>query len=365
MRKQSKKTPRHTNKNLRSQKTGLPPGSVVYIGPQRDFPPMLHQIQFDAQHIAFEELKANDLGVKTQPNKTHTSWLHLTGIHDTHMVQAIGKRHHIYSLTLEDICNTEQRPKAETHDNYLYVTLKAINYNPETEQLDTEQLSLILGVDFLITFREKNDDSFMPLMERLRNSSAKIRQRGHDYLMYCLLDLVVDNYFSVVEAMSDRTEELEEMVNNAREHSMMGMIQQNKKTLLQLRRLISPVREAIHTILKDGSDYLDTRNEKYYQDIYDHVFHMTESIDNLLEMNNGLKDLHLSFVNLKMNQIIQILTVFTAIFTPLTFIVGLYGMNFQYMPELTWRYGYFAVWGLMLLIVIGLLIYLKHKRWLR
>lgn len=365
MRKANKRTPQHPTQNRRSQKSGLPPGSLIYIGPEHSHQPYISAIQYNAE--VYDELDINEQkpidSIREQPDVT--TWINLNGVHNTRLVHTIGKHYHLDALILEDICNTDQRPKVEIHEDYLFMTLRILSINKSNNQLESEQLSAVLGRQFLVSFQEENNDTFLPLKERLQQSKGKIRQRGHDYLMYCLLDTVVDNYFLIIEYISQQTDDLEDLVYASPDQTHMADIQENKKLLLLLRRQIYPLREAISNLLKNNTEFIESQNEKYFRDVYDHLFHMVESIENLLEMNTGLKDLHLSSINLKMNQVIQILTIFTAIFTPLTFIVGLYGMNFDNMPELHWKYGYFAVLGVMGTIVLGLLIFLKLKKWLR
>jgi magnesium transporter len=276
----------------------------------------------------------------------------------------LGELYQFDTLILEDILNTEHRPKFEELENYIFLTIKSLSLDKETMTVNSEQISLLTGANYLISFQENHNPLFNSIIDRIKLARGKIRYKQEDYLMYTLLDVVVDNYFEIIETIGENLEDLEDEIYANPGKDSLQKIQLNKKALLTLQKIIFPLRDEIGSLLKSECKQINPNNRKYFRDVYDHLFHMGDSIENLLEINSSVKDIYLSNLSFKMNQIIQTLTIFTAIFTPLTFLAGLYGMNFQYMPELSWRYGYFVLLGFMAISAAGLIIYLRRKKWL-
>jgi magnesium transporter len=264
---------------------------------------------------------------------------------------------------LEDILNTETRPKIEITDDYLFIVMKLITYNTEHKILESEQVSFILGKSFVFSFMEKNDEIFNPIRERIKNQLGKVRKRGSDYLLYALMDVVVDQFFLALEKVDERIESLDDEVLNAPEKSQVEKIYNLKNLLLMLRRSAAPMREIVNQLIKDDSDLIDDSTEPYLRDLYDHTIHISESIELQREITTGLMETYLSMMSNKMNEVMKVLTVIATIFIPLTFIVGIYGMNFKYLPELEWPWAYFAVWGVMIAVTLVMLFYFKRKNW--
>lgn len=350
-------------KPMRSTKTGLPPGSLVYLGLPHPNEPFARLVQYDVNSFTEEPVAApmGNLAASFLPD--HVNWLMVNGIHNTAFVQTIGDAFRLHPLILEDILNTDHRPKFEELANGLFFTFKLIEYDKEQVTIASEQVSIVLGKNFVISFQENHSDLFSPILERLRQQKGKIRYKGNDYLMYTLIDLVVDNYFSVVESIEESLDELEDSISTPNDQQILSTIQQHKRTLMMLRRLIFPLREQVNSLIRAESELISFKSVKYFRDVYDHLFHISETIDNLLDINNSIKELHLSNLSLRMNQIMKLLAVFTAIFTPLTFLAGVYGMNFRYIPELEWHYGYFTVWGIWVTIVLVLVVFFKRQKW--
>lgn len=348
----------------RSIKSGLPPGSLVYVGKDHTQEPDIVLMSYDDKSVDEQSISIQQVFPPVESAPCKINWLMINGIHNTEIIGILGEKFNLDSLILEDILNTEHRPKFEELDRYIFLTIKSLSLDNLTISVNSEQISIITGSNFLISFQENHNPVFNTILERIRTARGKIRNKQHDYLMYTLLDVVVDNYFEIIETIGQNLEELEDEVYINPEKDKLQLIQLNKKALLTLQKHIFPLRDEIGSLIKTESEQISSTNKKYFRDVYDHLFHMTDSIENLLEINAGLKDIYLSNLSLKMNQIMQVLTIFTAVFTPLTFLAGVYGMNFANMPELTWRYGYFALLGLMMLTAIGLLVYFSKKKWL-
>ncbi|MEI7596573.1 MAG: magnesium/cobalt transporter CorA [Bacteroidota bacterium] len=345
-----------------TEKNGLPPGSIYYIGNPNDNPSQITIVSYSKDE--FSEIKT--LLVEdcfAEKDSCNVNWINIDGIHNTDNIEKIGLHYKLHPLLLEDIVNTEQRPKLEEYDNALFLTLKLLSYNTNTQEIDSEHVSFVLTGNTLISFQENNADSFELLRKRIEAGKGTIRAKGTDYLLYSLLDVVVDNYFSIIENISETIENLEEELFENPNQSSLQTIQNNKKDFLILRKAIYPLRESIYKLQNNDSNLIKESTAKYFRDVYDHTIQIIENIENYRDINLGLKDIYLSSISLKMNRIMQVLTIISTIFIPLTFIVGLYGMNFDFMPELHWRYGYFFVWGVIVVVTISLTIAFKRKKW--
>lgn len=346
-----------------SKKAGLPPGALIHIGRRKSNKIKLTAIDYDS--VNFSETICNSTQECEIFKQSDTvSWINVDGLHDTEAIANIGKLFDLHPLLLEDVLNTRHRPKLEEFDNYLFVTLKMLGINKEGNSLVTEQISLVLGKGWVISFQEMEGDLFDNLRLRIRESKGNIRHRGADYLLYRLIDTIVDNYFFVIEHITEVTENLEERIIHTPDDKSIQEIQHLKKQLINLRKAVNPLREAITALQKDTLELIEESTSRYLRDVYEHIIHINDSIDSLRETLASLMDLYLTGISNKMNEVMKVLTIIATIFIPLTFIAGVYGMNFDHMPELHFKYGYFVIWGIMICVLIVMIFYFKRKRWL-
>jgi magnesium transporter len=321
---------------------------------------ILELIQYNEQdYVRHDNLPVDALITQIKPS--HVNWVNVDGLHNQPIIDELGKFFCIHSLLLEDI-TTDHQPKAEEYEEFFFLTLKML-YRIENGVIDYEQISFVLGKEFLVSFQEKEGDLFDSFRDRIRLNQGRVRKLKADYLLYRLLDIIVDNYYTVLDAVGVQIELIEEDVyQNPTEHNFLR-IQKIKKDLLFLRKALYPLRDALSRIIKDESNFIDTKTIRYFNDVYDHVAHLIDSIETYKDLNSGLMDIHINSMNTRMNEVMKVLTVISTIFMPLTFIVGVYGMNFKYFPEIEWEWGYGLVWGLMILITIGMIRYFKFKKW--
>jgi len=345
-----------------SKKIGLPPGSIIYVGEQKVEKVKITLTEYDEANVETYEIKSVD-EIDPFTDTPQVTWVSVCGLHETDFLMQIGERFKVHPLVLEDILNTETRPKIEITDDYLFIVMKLITYNTEHKILESEQVSFILGDSFVFSFMERSDEIFNPIRERITNQLGKVRKRGSDYLLYVLMDVVVDQFFLALEKVDERIESLDDEVLNAPEKSQVEKIYNLKNLLLMLRRSAAPMREIVNQLIKDEGDLIDDSTEPYLRDLYDHTIHISESIELQREITTGLMETYLSMMSNKMNEVMKVLTVIATIFIPLTFIVGIYGMNFKYLPELEWPWAYFAVWGVMIAVTLAMLFYFRRKNW--
>ena len=349
-------------KSQASKKIGLPPGSIVYVGEQKVEKVKITLTEYDEANVETCEIKSVD-EIDPFTDTPQVTWVSVCGLHETEFLMQIGEKFKVHPLVLEDILNTETRPKIEITDDYLFIVMKLITYNAEHKILESEQVSFILGKSFVFSFMERSDEIFNPIKERIKNQLGKVRKKGSDYLLYVLMDVVVDQFFLALEKVDERIESLDDEVLNAPEKSQVEKIYNLKNLLLMLRRSAAPMREIVNQLIKDDSDLIDDSTEPYLRDLYDHTIHISESIELQREITTGLMETYLSMMSNKMNEVMKVLTVIATIFIPLTFIVGIYGMNFPNMPEMEWPWAYFTVWGVMIAVVIGMFVYFRRKKW--
>jgi magnesium transporter len=345
------------------QKAGLAPGTLAYTGESRQFEPWIDFIRFnetmfeEKHRIGIEQLKHERF------DSNHVVWINITGIHQTELIHQIGQDYGLHGLVMEDIVHPNQRPKLDEYDDYLYVVGKMIHYNKETNETKNEQLSIILFGNTLITFIEDKGDWFDQVRERLRKGNQKIRKSGADYLMYSLLDSMVDNYFVVLESIGDHLENLEIQLLEDPRSEVLQDLHKAKRDLIYLRKFIWPLREVISLLSKGDSLLLSGNTTLYLRDVYDHCIHVIDTLETFRDVSSGLMDVYLSSISNKMNNVMKTLTIIATIFIPLTFLVGVYGMNFKFMPELDYKWAYPTVWGAMLVIAGGMLIWFRKNRW--
>jgi magnesium transporter len=346
-----------------SKKTGLSPGTLVHIGKKKIGRPRIRIIDYTGETLQERELKRIEDSFPFKEKKSVT-WLNIDGLHETDIIKKMGDHFGIHPLVLEDIVNTGQRPKLEDFDDYIFVVMKMLYSEGDDIEIKTEQISFIIGPHYLITFQERVGDVFEPVRERIRKSKGRLKKSGTDYLAYALIDAVVDNYFTVIEKFGDRIEELEDELLENPTSGTLTKIHSMKRELILLRKSVWPLRETISELSRSESKLIKNKTIVYLRDIYDHTIQVIDTIETLKETVSGMRDTYLSSISNKMNEVMKVLTIIATIFIPMTFIAGIYGMNFEFMPELRWMYGYFAIWGVMAVIAIVMLIYFRRKGWL-
>ena len=339
------------------------PGSVKYVGVNRLTPVKLHVIDYNESTLT-EKYPADISECLPSKEKGEIKWLNISGVHDENIIHRIGESYGIHPLVMEDIANTTQRPKVEDHDDYIFLVVKMAYLKPEDSELQIEQVSLLVGKNYVISLQEKEGDILDSLRERLRTNKGKLRKMGSDYLMYSILDTLVDNYFSVLEYIGEQMEDTEEQLLKAANQDTLNSIYQLKRELMFLHKSIWPMREVINSLQRDDFELINKTTFIYLRDVYDHTIQVAETLEIFREMSSGMLDLYLSTVSNRLNEVMKVLTIFAAVFIPLTFIAGVYGMNFKFMPELEWRYGYAMWWGLIIVISIFMFIFFKRKKWL-
>jgi magnesium transporter len=345
-----------------SEKSGLPPGTLIHIGKVKTEKVRLTTINYNVDEYNQFECSIEECTQFKDSNKFY--WINIDGLQNTEMIGKIGKQLNLHPLLLEDILNTNHRPKVEEYDNYLFLTLKMLGIHKNGNKIVSEQVSFVLGNNWLLSFQEQQGDVFDAIRTRLRENKGLIRQKGVDYLLYSLIDVIVDNYFFVTEYFSDNIEKLEEQVLHNPSQESLQKIQKLKRLLMNFRKSIFPLREAVASLQKYNVELIKESTFRYLRDVYEHLIHLSDSLESQRDMLASIMDLYLSGVSNKMNEVMKVLTIIATIFIPLTFIAGVYGMNFENMPELHWKFGYFAIWGIMVVIAVIMINYFKRKKWL-
>lgn len=351
-------------KHKQKSKLGMPPGSLVFTGVQK-------MAEVDICVFNYDETFENEIRAKTTDelikliNSTKgVVWINIDGLHDEKTIEQLCTFLDIHKLSMEDILSIGQRPKIEEHANYLHVVLKEINLDQKDDIIEFEQISFILKNNVLVSFQEKSGDVFDGVRRRIREGSGSVRKRGADYLLYALLDNIIDHYFVVLEIFGEKLEELETELLENPEKSTLAKLYNFRRETLGLRRAVYPLREMVASIEKLDDLLFGNNNRIFTRDLYDHTIKVVETVEIFRDMTSSLLDLYINSVSNKMNEIMKVLTIMTSIFIPLTFIAGVYGMNFNNMPELQYKYGYFVILGVMAVVVLGMLYYLKRKKWL-
>jgi len=345
------------------KKAGLAPGTLVHGGERKVANIRIRLIDYYEDRFEERDLKTIDECLAYK-GKESVTWVNVDGLHDINLISDIGKFFDLHPLVLEDIVNTEQRPKMDDYEEYIFIVSKMLYYDAELHEIQFEQLSLILCNNFVISFQENEGDVFEPVRERLRKGKGKIRKMGPDYLLYALMDALVDSYFHVLENIGERVTELEENLVADPEPDILQSIHEFKQELIFLRRSVWPLRELISSLERGETDLIDEKTTIFFRDVYDHTIQVIETVETYRDIVSGMMDLFLSSVSNRMNEVMKMLTVIATIFIPLTFIAGIYGMNFQYMPELGWHWGYPTALFVMLVIGVLMLIWFRKKRFL-
>ncbi len=345
----------------RQTKAGLPPGTLVYTGRRRGERVLISVIDYDEAHAEFKE----DVSVEEAfpyRDTSSVSWVNVSGIHDASIVERIGKHFSFHPLMMEDILHAEQRPKLEHYGDFLFIVLRMIT--PKDGRIQSEQLSIILGPSFVLSFQETEGDVFDLIRERIRIARGRIRRLGPDYLAYSLIDAVVDGYFVVLEHVGERIEELEEALTSNPSPAIIQQLHRLKREMIMLRKAVWPIREILNSMERQDVSLIRPETLPYLRDVYDHTLRVVDTTETYRDMLTGMMDLYLSAVSNRMNEVMKILTVIATIFIPLTFLAGVYGMNFRHFPEIEWRYGYALFWVISLSMIGGMLFYFRRKGWI-
>lgn len=369
MRKSSIKNPipkvdfRRFSEVLSVKKTiGQAPGTLVYTGKKNEIKVALEVFSYDENTIE-EKAGSSLIDVISIKDNQKNNWLNIDGLHNIELIHEIGEMFKLNPLMLEDILHVEQRPKMEDFGEYIFFTIKMFHDNPDGS-IEYEHVSFVLGENFVISFQEKPKDVFDLIRDRLRNSYGKIRQKESDYLFYRFIDTIIDNYFLVMDRIAEKIESLEDEVMENPSTKTLQKLQVVRKELIYLRRSIYPLRESINSILKSESKLMHQDTERFFMDVYDHTIQIIESLETYRDLLSGIMDLYMNTASNRMNEIMKVLTIMSTIFIPMTFIAGIYGMNFDHMPELHLKYGYAIAWGLMIFVSIMMLFFFKRKKWL-
>jgi magnesium transporter len=352
----------------RSDKAGLPPGTLVYLGKKRTKKINITVLDYDETQFKETQVK-NVEECFPYVDKPTITWINVDGIYDTEIISKIGENFKFHPLLLEDLLNTNQRPKMDDYEDYIFVVIRMLDFDDKTKQVTSEQVSLILGKNYVISFQEEPEDVFDKVRVRIRHSKGRIRKMGADYLAYALMDAIVDNYFYILEKFGDRIHKLEvRLVEDPRPEALLK-IKAMKKEMITLRKSVWPLREVVNNMEKTESKLIEKTTDLYLRDVYDHTIQVMDSVETYRDSLSGMVDLYMSSISNRMNQVMQVLTIIATIFIPLSFITGLYGMNFDRdasplnMPELSWYWGYMMIWIVMILVVIVQLMYFKKKKW--
>lgn len=355
--KRKKRRREHTRSNV-----GMAPGTIFFRGEQKTDRVTIREISFDKEELSDQMLTAPE---QVTPGKgPGVQWLDVVGLHEEAVIDQIGLKFGIHRLTLEDVLNTQQRPKLETFDSYLFWTVRMIRMNPETDKLINEQVSILFGDGWLISFQEQEGDVFEFVRERLRANKGRIRGAGADYLAYALLDAIVDNYFVAVEEFSDRVEDLEENLLKRHVDTDLVQLQRMKREVIGLRKNIWPLREVVNLSAKSETQLVHPDTEIYLRDLYDHIIQVADTVESLRDIIGGVQDLYLSIVNNKMNEVMKVLAIISTIFLPMSLVAGIYGMNFKIIPETNWSLGYPFSLAIMVAIGMGMFFFFKKRNWL-
>lgn len=350
-------------KLTKKRKTGLPPGTVVFTGKQKVEKIDVHYLAYNADTLDEQVIDNQQTHNIYAPDPTLVQWYDVRGLHDATLITEIGQVFGVHALVLEDIVDVNQRPKFEEVDNNLFVVVKDIKFSRETQKVITEQIAFYVGEGFLLSFQEDADDNFGAIRERLQLARGRVRQRGSDYLLFALLDLTVDNYFLALDEVGEVIEAIEAGISNNFSPDQRGNIYALKQELLIVRKAIAPLRELLGNLLNAENPLLQESTEAYFRDLRDHVFQVTDLVETYRENLNSLQDLFLSEMGHRTNSVMQVLTVVSSIFIPLTFLAGIYGMNFEYIPELGYRNGYFVLLGVMGVLALVMVAIFKRMKW--
>lgn len=348
----------------RSEKSGAPPGTLAYLGDAPATQPItVTLLQYNEQQIE-ERTLAQPAEAFPLPDEPTVSWLNLDGVHRVELIEQVGRALALHPLLLEDLVNTQQRPKLEDYGAYLFIVARMLEYDAEQRHIHSEQVALVLGREYLISFEEDPGDVFDPVRTRLRGGAPRLRRNGADYLAYALLDALVDGYFNILEHVGEEIADLEEeLVSNPTQETLQS-IYRLKREMIALRRAVWPLREVINSLLHTESDLIQPATKIYLRDVYDHTIQIVEAVESIRDLLAGMLDIYLSGTSNRMNEIVKVLTIFSTLFIPLTFLAGVYGMNFEHFPELKWWFGYPMFWGISIAVALTMLAFFRRRGWM-
>lgn len=353
----------NSHRKKRSKKSGLPPGTPIHIGEHRTDAVHIHSFTYSETVLQEKDLILEE-EFSFSPLEGTLTWLSIHGIHDIAPLKHIATAFQLHPLVLEDLVNTEQRPKVEDYEQYLFLVLKNITWHETTRTIQTEQISLIVGQNFVLCFQEGNQDVFHTIQTRLQNSKSPLRNHGSDYFFYALLDAVVDNYFFVLESLGEEIESLEEQVMRQTGRELLKDLHELKREMILLRKAIWPLREVVGRLSRGDSALIHQTTQVYFRDVYDHTIQVIETIEAYREMLTSIREIYLTSLSNKLNEIMKVMAMIATLFIPLTLISGIYGMNFKYMPELEWTWGYPLVIAIMGLCAGGMILFFRKRKWL-
>ncbi len=347
----------------RSEKAGLSPGTLMYVGDEKSGKLRITVIDYDASGFLEKEVASVEECFPFKETSTVT-WINVDGVHDASVIERLGARFDIHPLVLEDIMTTTQRPKTEDLGGAVFVVLRMIEYDEHCAETAADQLSLILGPNYVLTFQETPGDCLDPVRDRIRSGKGRIRKLGPDYLAYAVIDAVVDNYFFVLEKLGERIDALEEQLVAEPRRELLGEIHRLKREMIELRKSVWPLREVVSGLERSESPLIRRATGVFLRDLYDHGIQVIDTVESFREMLSSMVETYLSSLSNRMNEIMKVLTIISTIFIPITFLVGLYGMNFVHFPEIKWRWGYAFVWALIIGSVGGMFAFFRRKKWL-
>lgn len=347
----------------RKRKLGMAPGSLIYLGPQPDAPPKVSVFDYSSGHFEERPIDTPE-DCFTYREKDSVTWINIDGLHDTELIRKIGEHFGVHSLSLEDVLNISHRPKLDDMDDYLFIIAKMLYAKPNSSLFVIEHICIIVGSNFVISFQESGGDVFDRVRERIRLGKGRTRHLGADYLAYILLDMIVDHYFTYLEYVDGRIEELDRRIVNRVKGNALLDIHQLKSDVVTVRRVVQPLREIVHQLKKGDSPLIHESTSIFIDDLSDHVLYLNESVESYRDILGGMADFYISSENYRLNETVQVLTIMASIFIPLTFIASIYGMNFHYMPELSWPHGYAYVLTGMAAVAGIMLLYFRGKKWI-
>ncbi len=343
------------------EKIGAPPGSVIHTGDKKTDKPRLEITEYNEVELTEKQLDFDLASIYNQEDDKHISWLDIKGVHNEDFIRKIGLNFNIHSLVLEDIVNTEQRPKIDVYENYIFFVLPILKFDDDNSEVTKRQVSIILGNNYVITFQDL-DGEFSAIKKRI-NLNANIRKQGADYLAYALIDTVVDEYYLLLESLGNKIESLEKKLIDNPSSELLEKIKFYRNEISMVRKMVRPIREIIRTLLRVESNLITDNVTLYLKDVYDHILEIIDLSSLLHDMLTNSLDFYLSSLSNRMNEVMKVLTIIATLFIPITFITGLYGMNFKYMPGLEDPVGYFLVIIIMVITVLLFLVYFKKKKW--
>lgn len=347
----------------RSKKTGLPPGTLVHIGEKKLEKVKITLIDYNEQRLEEREVQTIEECFPFRDSAT-VSWINIDGLHEVEIIEKLGTHFGLHPLIMEDILNTTQRPKMEDFGEYIFLVLKVFGHEEGDYDEKMEQISLVFGPNFVLSFQEKEGPLFNPVKERLRKGKGRLRKSGADYLAYSLIDCIVDGYFAILEKIGEKIEFLEEELVGAPGPKTLNHIHKLKREMIFLRKSVWPLREVVSGMERGESTLIRKPTRIFLRDVYDHTIQVIDTVETYRDMLSGMLDMYLSSLSNRMNEVIKVLTIIATIFIPLTFIAGIYGMNFEHMPELKWRWGYLVVWAIMISLGTLMVVLFKRKKWI-